>query len=119
MRILILEDEPLIALDLQSIVEDDGHEVVGIVSSLSAANAYLAHAPDAIDFALLDIDVLDGKSFPFASLLDERAIPFVFVSGSRPSDLPAAFGEVPFVTKPFQEIAIRRCLTEPLRAPRC
>jgi DNA-binding response OmpR family regulator len=73
LRILILEDEPLIALDLQSIVEESGHEVVGIVASLSAARAHLAAEPNSLDFALLDVDVQDGKSFDFASLLDRHS----------------------------------------------
>jgi two-component SAPR family response regulator len=113
LRILILEDEPLIALDLQSIVEESGHEVVGIVASLSAARAHLAAEPNSLDFALLDVDVQDGKSFDFASLLDDLAIPFAFVSGSRPRDLPQALGKAPFVLKPFQEATIRRCLAAP------
>jgi response regulator of citrate/malate metabolism len=110
LRFLILEDEPLIALDLQFIVEDSGHEVVGVVASLSAARAHLARYADSLDFALLDVDVQDGKSFAFASLLDDRTIPFAFVSGSRPSDLPPTLCKVPFIRKPFQGTVIKRCL---------
>jgi len=107
MRILILEDDPLIALDLESIVEGQGHEVVGTVDSLAAARAELKRG---FDFALLDIDVVDGKSFGLAMTLLERRIPFAFVSASRPSELPVHLRGVRFVPKPFEETAILRSL---------
>jgi DNA-binding response OmpR family regulator len=111
LRVLILEDEPLIALDLRSIVEESGHEVIGVVGSLSAARAHLA---DPLDFALLDIDVTDGMSFDLAATLIDRDIPFAFVSEARPCDLPPGLGSAAFIAKPFEEITIRRCL-EPTR----
>jgi DNA-binding response OmpR family regulator len=107
MRILILEDDPLIALDLEAIVEGEGHEVVGTVDTLAAARAELRRG---FDFALLDIDVVDGKSFELAMTLQERRIPFAFVSASRPSELPVHLRDVRFVPKPFEEAAILRTL---------
>lgn len=107
MRILILEDDPFIALDLQAIVENAGHEVVGVFASLAEARAHLA---DAFDFALLDIDVVDGKSFEIASSLLERHIPFAFVSASQRSDLPVHLRGASFIPKPYQEETIVRSL---------
>lgn len=103
-RILILEDDALIALDLQDIVEGCGHEVVGPCESLAAASAVLAGA---LDFALLDIDLPDGKSFAVATCLEERRIPFAFVSGSRLCDLPEHLRHACFVAKPYGPAAIR------------
>ena len=103
MRVLILEDDPFIALDLQGIVESEGHEVVGVHRSLAEARNRLS---DAFEFALLDIDVLDGKSFELASALYDKKIPFAFVSGSNRSELPAKFRDARFVAKPFSESAI-------------
>jgi DNA-binding response OmpR family regulator len=100
MRILILEDDPAIAFDLQAILEADGHEVVDSISSL--AEAY-QHLDDRFDCALLDIDVIGGKSFGVAETLIERHIPFVFVSASAPSDLPQSLQQAAFVAKPFEE----------------
>jgi CheY-like chemotaxis protein len=103
MRILILEDDPFIALDLQTIVEGEGHEVVGVFDTLAEA---CEHLGDEFDFALLDIDVADGKSFGLAGLLLERRIPFVFVSASRPTELPSHLRGASFIPKPFQEATI-------------
>ena len=88
MRILILEDHPHIA---------------SVCGAIAAAPRRLA---DGLDFAFLDVDVSDGKSFDFARLLRDRGIPFAFVSASRPSDLPAALRDAPFIGKPFLEETI-------------
>lgn len=110
MRVLILEDDPFIALDLQGIVENEGHQVVGVHRSLAEARKRLS---DAFEFALLDIDVVDGKSFELASALDERKIPFAFVSASNRNDLPARFRDARFVAKPYNEAAIVRLFPVP------
>jgi CheY-like chemotaxis protein len=101
-RILILEDHPFIALDLQSIVEGEGH-IASVCGAIAAARRRLA---DGLDFAFLDVDVSDGKSYDFARLLRDRGIPFAFVSASRPSDLPAPLRDAPFIAKPFLEEVI-------------
>jgi DNA-binding response OmpR family regulator len=107
MRVLILEDDPFIGLDLQGIVEGAGYQVVGVHRSLAEARKRLS---EAFEFALLDIDVLDGKSFDFASALDDRKIPFAFVSASNRSDLPAKFRDAQFIAKPYSQSAIVRLL---------
>lgn len=107
MRILILEDDPLIAMDLQCIVEDCGHEVVGPCENLATARAEVEAS---LDFALLDIDLPDGKSFEVASRLEERAIPFAFVSASRLGDLPVHLRHARFIAKPYGSAAIRNTL---------
>lgn len=107
MRILILEDDPLLALDLQDIVEECGHEVVSVCASVAAARRRLGDTPD---FAFLDIDLPDGKSFEVASRLDERRIPFAFVSGSRQGDVPDHLRHALFISKPYGQAAIRNAL---------
>ncbi|MBB4038972.1 DNA-binding response OmpR family regulator [Microvirga flocculans] len=109
MRILILEDDPAIAFDLQAILEGEGHEIVDSVSSL--AEVY-EHIDDDLDCALLDIDVVGGKSFGVAEMLMERHIPFAFVSASNPSDLPCNLQEAAFVAKPFEERALLRAVMD-------
>ncbi|MXQ11706.1 response regulator [Microvirga makkahensis] len=110
MRILILEDDPFIASDLQTIVEDEGHVVIGVFDSL--AETY-EHLEDDFDYALLDVDVVGGKSFGIATALAERDIPFAFVSASRPGDLPPSLRQAAFIPKPFEESAILDSLGEP------
>ena len=103
MRILILEDDPAIAFDLQAILEGEGHEIIESISSLTEA---YQHLDDEFDCALLDIDVIGGKSFAIAEALKERDIPFVFVSASQPSDLPDTLRQAAFVAKPYEEKAV-------------
>ena len=109
MRILILEDDPMIALDLQAILEAEGHEVPDALSSLSEA---YRHLDDGFDCALLDIDVVGGKSFGVAEALVERHIPFAFVSASRPSDVPRQFEQAAFIAKPYDEQAVRNSVED-------
>ncbi|NIX76145.1 response regulator [Microvirga sp. c23x22] len=108
-RVLILEDDPLIALDLQAILENDGHEVVSVCDSLAEARG---HLEDGFDCALLDIDLVDGKSFGVATVLMERHIPFAFVSASHPGEVPDTLRVASFIAKPFEEEAILRSLEE-------
>jgi DNA-binding response OmpR family regulator len=112
-RVLILEDDPFIALDLCSIVEAEGHEVVSVCASLAQARTHLA---DAFDFALLDIDLADGKSFDVASVLADREIPFAFVSASQRSEVPLHLRGARFIPKPYEEAAILRSLPVELPA---
>jgi DNA-binding response OmpR family regulator len=106
-RVMIVEDDPLIALDLQAIVEEAGHEVVSVCASRRDG---LAAIGTDIEFALLDVDLRDGKSFPVAQALRARAIPFAFVSGSHRLELPPELVGTPFIAKPYAEAAIRGAL---------
>ena len=109
MRILILEDDPLTALDLQCLLEGCGHEIVGLCGTVADAGEQIS---DSLDFAFLDIDLPDGKSFPVAEALESRHVPFAFVSASRRSDLPATLRHVPFIPKPYQHAAIKTSLLD-------
>lgn len=108
-QILIVEDDPLVALDLEGIVLGAAGEAqVAVASSVVEARNVLAAM--AFDVAFLDIDVLDGKTFEVAALLHARGTPFAFVSGSRPEDVPLLLRDVPFVAKPYQPEDIERTL---------
>jgi DNA-binding response OmpR family regulator len=106
MRILILEDEPIIAIDLEEIVSSAGCGAECTVAT--TVQAGVRSVEKGIDFAILDIHLgYHGKtSFPVASMLQARGIPFCFVSSSDKA-MPYRYGDVPFVAKPFhpQEIA--------------
>jgi len=67
--------------------------------------------------ALLDIDMQDGTTLGFAEDLRARGVPFAFVSGSRPDDLPPQLRDVPFVAKPYAPDAVAQTLGELLRVP--
>lgn len=109
MRVLILEDDPLTALDLQIVVEETGHDVVGPCETLAAAGRCLG---EQLDLAFLDIDLPDGKSFGLARQLADMGVPFCFVSASTRADLPEGLRHVCFIAKPYQHAAIRASLLE-------
>ena len=81
-RVLVVEDEFLIATDIEKMLGDFGIEVVGPASSLQAA-LYLARTED-LDGAVLDVNLGDGSFVtPVVDVLSERGIPFAFATGSR------------------------------------
>jgi CheY-like chemotaxis protein len=110
-NILIVEDELLLALDLQSIVEDLGAVVLGPASSIETAMALLGK--DAPDAALLDANLRGSRVTPVAEALKQRNIPFVMVTGyGRLAMAEAILEEAPRVRKPFSPEDIRAALAD-------
>ena len=107
-RVLIVEDEGLVALELQLAFEDEGAEIVGPAQSLIGALEVVTHTRD-IDLALLDVDLAGENVYPVAELLRQRGVPFAFHTGhgSR-SELAALFpGTVTFIKPTMSETLIR------------
>lgn len=108
-RILVVEDEPFVAIELQAVLESEGHTVIGPAMNL-ANGLELARAQN-FELALLDISLGQEKSFPIASELARRAIPFVFVTGytdihAVPEELKSAAR----VQKPYRIEDIRKAI---------
>ncbi len=78
-RVLVVEDEALVAMDLQFAFEDAGAQVLGPAMSLSEALAVAEQAE--IDCALLDVDIAGQDVYPVAQVLQRRGIPFIFHTG--------------------------------------
>ena len=108
MKILIVEDELLIAIELDRIVEEAGHEVVGIVASVEQA---LAHA-DRAQVALVDLRLADGSSGGALArrLIDRFGIKVVFVTANPAEVGDGQDGAVDIVTKPFDDQRILAAL---------
>jgi CheY-like chemotaxis protein len=98
-RVLIVEDDGIIALDLQSTLEEAGCVVVALESRIEAAEA-LARTEE-LDLALLDVQINGSTSFDVADILAARGIPFVFLTGYSPDALPDRFGAGRIIRKPF------------------
>jgi PAS domain S-box-containing protein len=108
-RILIVEDEVLVALQLQADLEDAGHLVVGPARSL-AQGVQLAEQED-IDAALVDISLGRDSSVPIADRLLARSIPFAFATGYADSMmLPEHLRRIPRLSKPYAPQEVRRIL---------
>jgi DNA-binding response OmpR family regulator len=97
-RILVVEDEVLTALDLVEAIEEAGGTVVGPARSI--VEAVRAIDSGAIDAAILDRTLLDGKATPVAVRLIDMSIPFIFYSGSDPTRLKQEFPEIATFEKP-------------------
>jgi DNA-binding NtrC family response regulator len=98
-RVLVVEDEAIIAMLLEDMVEDFGSEVVGPIASLRAA---LHTASDtSLDAAILDNTVGGEVVFPVADVLHERGVPVIFATGYGASVLPARFAGCRSLAKPL------------------
>jgi two-component SAPR family response regulator len=111
---LVLEDEWIIAEQIEAALEEAGYEVVGPVGRIDAAMALLRD--QAVDAAVLDINVHGARSFPAAKTLARNEIPFVFLSGYAEAALPAELNSRPLMQKPVDVTALCRCVDGLLKA---
>jgi DNA-binding response OmpR family regulator len=98
-RILVVEDEMMIAILLDESLRHLGCTVLGPVAKLDAAKRVAAE--EAFDAAVLDVNIRGGQVFPVAHILEQRGIPFVLASGYSDWVLPADMQGKPRLTKPF------------------
>lgn len=109
-RILIVEDEILVAMLMEDVVSDLGHQVIGPAMRLETALA--AADNEQLDFAILDINLAGQHSFPVADRLAERGIPFLFASGYGVAGLIEPYLNTPILQKPVSPAEIARVLDQ-------
>ena len=97
--ILVVEDEYLIATDLEAQIRDDGGRMARLALSIEAAEEELRENRN-IAGVILDVNIGDVPSLDIADALMRSGIPFVFFTGYRSVSLPDRFGAVPRVAKP-------------------
>ena len=100
LRILIVEDEMMVAMLLEDMLTDLGCKVV-MAGRVTSAVELIATTP--IDCAILDVNVAGEAVYPVAHELKGRHIPFVFSSGYGAGSLAAEYRDWPILSKPFQE----------------
>jgi PAS domain S-box-containing protein len=103
-RLLIVEDESLVAMELGECLSALGFEVVGSVSTLAAAKE-IAVKKD-FDGAILDINLAGELVYPVADILMERKKPFVFVTGYRPEAVEPRFKDIAILQKPIDRATL-------------
>ena len=108
-QVLIVEDESLVAMLLETILEDMGCTTVGPASNIDDALTLIASGAR-IDGALLDVNVAGREVFPVAAALKARDIPFVFSTGYGEGGLPDEWRGQTTLQKPFTEDAVRAAL---------
>ncbi len=103
LRLLVVEDEYLIASDLLMALENAGARVFGPVSDVERAMEVVGESGIDLDAAILDINLGGELVYPAARILRERGMPFLFVTGYTFSSLPREFAAAPCLAKPVDE----------------
>jgi CheY-like chemotaxis protein len=110
LRVLLVEDENLVALLLEDMLAELGHTVVGPVARLDKALEMAQREP--FDVAILDVNISGGEVYPIAEALAARGIPFVFSTGYGKKSLPAPYSDRPALQKPFQRHDLQKLFAE-------
>jgi CheY-like chemotaxis protein len=113
LRVMIVEDEFIIADEIAMMVEGAGHAVLGPVASVEDASAMLA--AEKPDFAIIDANLRGESSSPLARSLAGMEIPFCVCTGYRVDDLRPTFGDdVAVIQKPVRDKALLTVLNQAL-----
>ena len=108
LKVLVVEDESLVALDIESMLEEMGCKVVASVPRLVKA-LDLASRLD-FDLAVLDINLAGEVVYPLAFRLAARGIPFLFSTGYSTSTLPPELRDRPILKKPVMLASLKRAV---------
>jgi CheY-like chemotaxis protein len=112
LRVLVIEDDAIIAMVVEDMLTDLGCARVDIVDRLEPALAAAAEA--AFDLAILDLDLYGRKTHAVADILKARAIPFVLSSGYAAQPGDTAYAGVAAVHKPFEQRDLERAIAQAL-----
>jgi CheY-like chemotaxis protein len=104
LRVVLIEDEPILALCLSEVIEEHGGVVVGAEDSVAAALQLVSTAQ--FDIAVLDLNLHGERVDGIARALSAGGHAIIFSTGSGPSDIPAEFQGWPVLTKPYSDDAL-------------
>jgi len=105
-RVLVVEDEALVAMMIQECLAEFGYQVIGPISTTTEA---ATKAKDGqFEAAVLDINLGDGAVYPIADILAARGVPFVFVTGYEADSVDSRFRNIPILQKPIERDMLRR-----------
>jgi PAS domain S-box-containing protein len=110
-RVLVVEDEALVAMLMQEILDEFGFEVLGPFNTLS--KGMVAAVCEPIDAAIVDINLGGESIYPIAEALTARQIPFVFVTGYGAESIERRFRHIPILKKPVQRQMFQRLFATP------
>lgn len=113
-RVLILEDEPLIAADIAFILRRAGYVALGPAHDVAAAHALLDAG--VVDAAILDVNLGQSCDFETADRLEAEGIPFCFLTGHSRRIVEGRFADRPMLAKPFRERDLRAMVGALLRS---
>lgn len=116
LAILIVEDEFYLADDWALALTRAGARVLGPFGRIEDARRAV-ECDEAVDFAILDVDLMGDCVFPVADLLRERGAPFLFATGYDREVIPERFRDRPRLEKPFETLALIQLLESLLQTP--
>ncbi len=117
LRVLVVEDESLVAMMLADMLANLGCNVLGPVGSREKAMQFIA-GNDSIDLALLDVNLGGENAYALADALAARRVPYVFVSGYGSGGIDPRYAEIPVLTKPLQVTVLARVIEAALTGAR-
>jgi DNA-binding response OmpR family regulator len=100
LRVMIVEDEFLIAMLLEDLLTELGCAVSG--SASKPAQAFKLLESEDVDVAVLDVNLEGSDSFGVAAVLKDKKIPFIFATGYGGSRVPQEFSPYPVIQKPYR-----------------
>jgi CheY-like chemotaxis protein len=112
--ILVVEDEMLVAMMLEGMLRDLGCRVIKAARVAKAAGPATS---EAIDFAILDVNLAGETSYQVADVLRRRGIPFVFASGYDPGSIRGDFHDIAVLRKPYMPHDVRQAVSDAIRSP--
>ena len=116
-KVLLVEDEALVAMLVEDMLSDEGCDVVATAPRLDEALAQAKNPALAFDVAILDLNLAGENTFPVAAVLKARGIPFAFATGYGAGGLPEEWRDRPTLQKPFTAGDVGRVLRETLNRP--
>jgi CheY-like chemotaxis protein len=114
LRLLLVEDEALVAMMVEDMLADFGCVVVDVAGTLSRGLALVADAGLALDGAILDVNLGGDKVYPVAEALVARGIPFIFATGYGTGGIAEGFSHIPALAKPYESRALEKTLATAL-----
>ena len=110
-RVLVVEDEYLLAEDLRDVLQAAGAAVIGPFPTVSEAIDYLRAGAEP-DIAILDVNLRGANIFPVAEALDARQIPFIFTTGYEQEYVPEQFSQAAHLEKPVAAAKVAALIRE-------
>jgi CheY-like chemotaxis protein len=113
LRVLVVEDEALVALGLENMLINLGHDLVAMVAGLS--KALVVARVEALDLGILDVNIRGQESYAVADVLAARGIPVIFATGYEPARLRQPYRDGLVLQKPFQEADLAEMIAAAVR----
>jgi CheY-like chemotaxis protein len=107
-RVLIVEDEMMVAMLIEDVLTDHGYEVAGAASTVDQALSFVSTLQ--FDAAILDLNLNGRDTYAVAEALQAKPRPFIFSTGYGAGGVRAPFQHVPVVQKPFQDVDLARAV---------